>query len=50
MSENEEQGRNTSGKVNDKWGTREDVDVSDSGFHHKVTVSSRKEHDIGSMW
>ena len=50
MSENKEQGRDTSGEVNDKWDTKEDVDVSDSRFHHEVTVSSRKKHDIGSMW
>jgi len=49
MSKNKEQNRDNSRKVNSKWDTRETVDILDSRFYHKVTISSRKGCNISSM-
>ena len=50
MLENEKQNRDTSRKVDNKWGTEEAMDISNSGLHHEVNISSRKGYNIGSMW
>ncbi len=49
MLENKEQDRGTSGKVDNKWSTRKTMNTSDSRFHHKVAISSRKECNIGGI-
>ena len=50
MSENKKPYRTTSRKNNSKQGTKEAIVASDSWIYHKVTVSSRKRCNIGSMW
>ena len=50
VSENKEQNRGTSGKVDDKWGARKAIDILNSRFYHKITVGSRKRCNIGGMW
>ena len=50
ISENKEQNRGTSGKVDDKWGARKAIDILNSRFYHKITVGSRKRCNIGGMW
>ena len=49
MSEGEEQSRRTSGEAETGESTRETLDVSNGRLHNKVTGSSRKECDIGSV-
>ena len=40
VSEDEEQNRGTSRKVEAEWGTRETMDTSNGGLYYKVTISS----------
>ena len=47
--ESEEQDRSTSGKVNNKWDTREAIDIPNSGFYYKVTIGGRKGCIISGM-
>jgi len=49
MSKDEESDRNSSGKVKVEQDTRKALDLSDSGLYYKVTVSSRKRCDTGSL-
>ena len=49
MSEDEEQGRRTSGEAKTGGSTRETLDAPNGRLHNKVTGSSRKECNIGSM-
>ena len=44
MLENEKLNRGTSREVNDKWSTREVMDIFDSRLYHKVAISSKKEY------
>ena len=47
--ENEKPYKSTSGKTDNKWGTRETMDVFDSWLYHEVTISNRKECNFGSL-
>ena len=49
MSEDEEQNRGTSRKVEIEWSTRETVDVFNSIFYYKVAVSSRKGYNLSGI-
>ena len=48
--ENEESDRGTSGKVDDKWSFREAVNTFNNRLHYKVTISSWRKYDPGSLW
>ena len=50
MSENKKSDRDTNREVDDKWSTREAIDIFNSRYYHKVTVSSRKGYDLSSLW
>ena len=49
VSENEEQNRRSSWKVETEQGTRETVNTSDGRLHYKVAVSSQKGCNPGSL-
>ena len=49
MSENEEQNGGTSRKAEVEQGTRETMNISNSGLYHKVTISSQKEYNSSSL-
>ena len=49
MSEDEELNRGTSRKVKVEQSTREAMNISDSGFHHKVTIDSSKGCNLSSI-
>ena len=49
MLEDEEEDQATSREVDNKWGTGEVMDTLNDGLYYKVTVSGRKECDIGGM-
>ena len=47
MLKNEKQNRGTNREVNDKWSTKEAVDVSNSRLYYKIAIMSRtKEVDL----
>ena len=48
--ENKKFNRNTSREVDSKWIFRNAMDIFNSRLYHKVTISSRKKYDFGSMW
>ena len=37
-------------EVNGKWDTREAMNVLNSRFYHKVTISNRKECNFSVLW
>ena len=39
----------TSRKVEVEWSTRKTIDIFDSKFHHKITVSSREQYNSSSL-
>ena len=41
--------KSTSRETDDKWDAKETMDISDSWIYHKITISSRKWYNLGSM-
>lgn len=48
--ESEKLNRSTNRKFNSKWDPGEVINVFDSKFYHKFTISSKKECYFSSMW
>ena len=49
MSENKGLNRETSREVDNKWSTREAVDIFDSKLYYKVAISSREKCNPSSL-
>jgi len=49
MLNNEEPNRGPSIETNSEWSARETMDIFNNRLHHKVTIGSRKEHNLSSM-
>jgi len=50
VSENKELNRDTSREVDNKWSTREAVNIFDSKLYYKVVISSREKYNSSSLW
>ena len=46
---NKEQNRIPSRETDSKWSPRETIDISVSKLYYKVTISSKKEYNLGSV-
>ena len=49
VSKDEEQDRTTNREVETKQGSKETMNISDSGLYYKVTISSQEECDLSSL-